>query len=838
VHAVTRRHLARSLADTTVLGPLVAALVVSLGGACEPTADAPEPPRELSPVLDPPAGIDLLRTPQPHRLRPGAIAYDARRDRLWVALQGTESEPGREVVALDRTSLRVRARLEVGPFPVALAIHPAGRHLVVLNRFARYASVIDLEREAVVGEVPTPYYGEALAFTPDGATALVANRWRDALLRWEVRVEGERFVAVPEDDGRSPLGAGGIRTFANPRRVYVMADGGRALATTESELAIASYDLASGREVARHSPNAPVIDAAQVGDFVVILHTGSGTGHPPDHGRDGDGDGAPGDGTANVVFQDLQNEIDVLRASDLALLHRYTSDTLAFRDYRDVDPHRPEAGLELGPPDTWPPERAEFLPPESTWIVAGAMPERVVAFARADGRPAIAVVYGGSSEVQTFDLDPATGALSPRESTGALYPTGMGAMDAVVTGRTLVVVDRLGEGLSVLDLDDPGVRIDEVVVGDVSAGAFPATDAELGEAFNTMTASFTVDGDQTCVHCHRDGSPVGKDVSMPLLVDPVFGTRLIMSYRGASDTRPWFFEAGMDESNFFPVINELARRENFCCEQVDTRVWGALPARAACEADPAREGCSHVLHCEEDPPPACAERRYGSPHLVRDRHFREAARALFGRDTTFGDVLYTERVGLDGSIEHRPIPLGFDGITRSLGVFLMTRTRLLPNPNAAMPSADARRGALLYASSETGCTTCHPLPTGATGGDSVLTTPIGVPFVVSPLRHPETLVDVDRITNGLLGTFPRVRQDEVGLHIGVTSVRGSWDRVRFLHAGTARSMREVLATPGHGGLAPGEVGRNERDGFPNTHGGTSHLDAQELAALAAFVETL
>ncbi len=814
------------------------ALLVALVSSCGVAPAGPLPPRELVAVADSMSASDPLFAPQPHRDRPAVIVYDGARDRLWVALQGTESEPSREVVALDRGATEPRVRLEVGPFPIAMAIHPAGRHLVVLNRFARYATVIDLEREVVVAEVPTPYYSEAIAFDASGAHAYVANRWRDAILRWDVQVEGGRFAALVDDDGLSPIREGGFPALANPRRIYVTPDGTRVLVTSESSLAIAAYDAATGRELAHHSPNSPVIDAAQVGDFVIVLHTGSGTGHPPDHGRDGDADGRPGDGTANVVFQDLQNEIDVLSASDLQLLHRYTSDTIAFRDYRDVSPDHPEAGLELPAPDTWPAERAAFLPPRETWIVAGAMPERVVSFLRADGGAAIAVVYGGSSEVQTFDVDATTGALSPRERTGELYPTGMGAIDAVVAGRSLVVVARLGERLDVLDLDAPGAVLGQVVVGDVSAGPFPATDAELGEAFNTLTALFTVDGDQTCVHCHRDGTPVGKDVSMPLLVDPVFGTRLVMSYRGASDTRPWFFEAGMDDSNFFPVINELARRENFCCEQMDPRIWRALPARGACEADPSIEGCGHVLHCEEDPPPACASRAYGSPHVLRDQHFRAAAERVFGRDTTYGDVLYTERVGHDGNIERRPIALGFEGITRSLGVFLRARSRLIPNPNAALPTAEARLGALLYASSETGCSSCHPLPSGAIGVGGVIQDPLAMPFVVSPLRHPETGADLDLITPGFLGTFPRARQDDAGLQIGVTSVRGAWDRSRFLHGGTARSVREVIATPRHPGLALGEVGRNERDGLPDTHGGTSHLSARELAALAAFVETL
>lgn len=587
------------------------------------------------------------------------------------------------------------------------------------------------------------------------------------------------------------------------------------------------------------------IDVAVIGAFAYVLHIGGGTNHPPDDGVDGDRDGAPGDATANVQFQDVQNEIDVLALPDLRLLHRYTSDTICCRDFRDVDPDRPEAGSVLPPADAWPASRAAFLPPRETWIVAGAMPERAVPITRPDGRPALAVVFGGSGEVQTFDVDPASGALTPRETAASgLHPTGFGPMDAVAIdgGSRLIVVDRLGETLTALDVHDPPVRDPQrEVVGDASAGAFPATDAELGETFNTMTALFTVDGDQTCVHCHRDGAPIGKAISMPLLATPEWGLRLVMSYRGGFDGRPWFLEAGMDEENFFPVINEFARKENFCCEQTDTRVWSRYPTRDACTADPSLEGCGHVLDCVADPPAECATRTYGAAAPTRDRHFREAAMRGLGRDRTFGDALYRERVGPGGMIEREPLPLGFDGITRALGLFLLSAPRLPPNPNAAWPTAEARLGEVLYHSAATGCASCHPLPVGATARATLRTSaegPISMPYVVTPVLHPVTGADVDRITAGFLQTFPDAEQTDVGLRVGVSTVRGAWDRARFLHHGRARSVREVLSTPGHPVLDEGERGFNERFGQPDTHGGTSALSPEELDALVRFVETL
>ena len=116
--------------------------------------------------------------------------------------------------------------------------------------------------------------------------------------------------------------------------------------------------------------------------------------------------------------------------------------------------------------------------------------------------------------------------------------------------------------------------------------------------------------------------------------------------------------------------------------------------------------------------------------------------------------------------------------------------------------------------------------------------PITFPYVVSPLLHPDTGEDVDRVSDGFLGTFPRARQTVAGVRFGTTNLRGVWDRSRLLHHGAARSLREVLATPGHAALRPGERGLNERFGQPDTHGATSTLSVDELLALERFLEGL
>ncbi len=550
---------------------------------------------------------------------------------------------------------------------------------------------------------------------------------------------------------------------------------------------------------------------------------------------DTNGDGLPGDATANVMFQDLQNEIAVLDA-DGNRLHDYTSDTICCFDFRDVDPDRPDRGLALGPPDTWPASRLDFLPPRSSWIVACSLPEQM---ALAGNR--LLVACSGSNEVQSFDVA-ADGALSARETAGNLFRTGMNPFDLVVSpdGNRAYVAERLGEYVTVLDLvAGPTAPQRRILVGDVSGGEFPASDAEIGEMVNFVTAPFTVDGDQTCVHCHREGGNLAKPIAMPLQQSFAWGTRMPMSYRGAFDTRPWFFETAMDETNFFPVINEFDRKENFCCEQLDPLVWSLYPSATACLADPTLAGCNHVLDCRTDPPPECAARPYGSPSLVRNDHFLAAAMGIIGRDRTIGDALYIETVGTDGSILREPMPLDFNGVTRALGLFLLVRPRFLPNPNATLGLPAARRGRALYESPTVGCNHCHPLPVTAVSITfNPFEVPLRFPAVITPRLGPSD-ENVDVITPGFLQTFPESEQDASGARFGVPQIRGIWDRAEmFYHDGRVRTLREALAPPGHPALGPGEVGRNETFGIRDTHGATSNLTTEELEDLITFLLTL
>lgn len=791
--------------------------------------------RSLEPGPNPFGPDDPLWAEQPHRDRPRGIALSADGARLYVALQGTVDAPGDRVAVVDLATERVVRRIPVGSSPTRLALHPGGRYMVATNRFSNWASVIDTERDEVVADVEVPFYTIDVAFTPDGRRAFLTNRWKDSVLRWDVDVDDGFRVVADNYRGIAPDLPMGIPVATNPRDLALSGDGARLYVGSPTGLEVAIIDTATERVVRRIALGSPPGDVAVAGDYLIVTHTGAGTHHPPDAGYDTDGDGAPGDSTANVMFQDVQNEIAVF---DLAgdPVRNYTSDSMCCFDYRDVDPDAPTRGEALPAPDTWPRSRVDYLPPRDTWIVACALPQQL---AVAGDR--VITVCSGSNEVQTFALA-GGGALAPRETAGGLYPTGMFPFAVAVApdGGRAYVAEHLGEHVTVLDLAAGPGSERRIVVGDVAAGPFPATDAELGEAINNVTAPFTVDGDQTCVHCHREGGNMAKPVAMPLQSDPVWGTRMQMAYRGAADTRPWFFESAMAETNFFPVINEFARKENFCCEQLDPLIWSGYPALSDCVDDPSLAGCNHVLDCPNDPPPECAARGYGSPHLARNEHFVAAAVRLFGRDRTFGDALYEDIAGPDGTITRRGIKLDFTGVTRAIGVFLLQEPRLLPNPWAALDLPAARRGRQLFESPATGCASCHPLPTTTIASDDTgATVPLRFRAVITPRRNLDTGADADRVNPLFMGAFPDTQQDEAGVYFGVPQLRGLWDRAPlFFHDGRARGLREALATPGHAALHPDEIGCNETDGMPDTHGGTSHLTARDLDDLIAFLLTL
>lgn len=786
------------------LVPVLAVVIAAL--ACV-GCGSPEPPKSFEkrhlepyPTRFPEAMPDLYAE-QPERDQPRSLALAPERKRLYVALEGSIDDPGDEVVAVDTGTLEPTRHYDVGHNPTGLALHPGGRFLVVANRFSNFLSVIDLETDEV-SALETDFYLVEPAFSSSGDRLYATNRWRDSLQTWDVTTEdGELQI----DRVAPPGHRHGIPVGENPRdlavapdgaRVYVAAQGGLTVSVVETdplrriELERLSAEPREGfgpPDPGRHV-GAPPNDLALWQGRLYVPTLSASTHHRPFEGPDTNGDGRPGDGTPNFDFSDLQNEIAVFEVPHLQPHVRYTSDTICCFDFRDVSPTDSETFRSD-------PELRELLPSRSKWIVGGALPEQATV-AEIDGSPRLVVIYSGSNEIQQFDIR-ADGGLAP----GPKASTGFNPMGLAVdpSAEVAYVSNRLGETISVVDLKDFEV-VDEVVVGDVSGGAFPATDAEIGEFLQFSGAAFSLDGDQTCNHCHRQQGAVGKTFHMPLLKSDR-GTRNTMDHRGMFGTRPWFVEGAQDETNFFPVINEFARRENFCCPNVSD--------------DP---------DCRSNPPEVCEERNPPRDHPTRDVFFLRRAEKILGRTESFGDAVDTQ--------------LDFLGMTRMLGVFLLQEPSLLPNPNEFYAGELERRGRRLFNSPETGCAGCHPPPTFASSfTNNPLDTPLRFGPVVTPNRSPSGK-NLDLTDEAFLTTFPMAEQG-ANVKLKSISLQGIWDRPPpFLHDGRADSLREVLLPPDHPALGEDETGFNELDGMPDTHGGTSHLTETQVEALIAYLQSL
>ncbi len=758
--------------------------LVLLAAACTRSlAPTPVLP-DLEPIYEPIAAEgpgSHLYAPQPRREQPYALVFSAGGDKLYVALRGDEGQPGEAIAVVEVGPARAIGRIPVGRSPNDLALHPGGRWLVVANRFSAFLSVIDTETDREIQRLETPYYATELAFTAAGDRLLVTNRWLDAVLVYAVtEAEGGGLaLALREVPSARPRdrfrGWPSIPVGTNPRGIAIDEAGRRVFVANMPDTTISVLDLDGEREldtdgdptttdrgapdgVTRLKIGAPVNDLAVLGGWLYVATGGAGTGHPGDVGPDWDGDGRPGDGTANLHFHDIQNEVASFALADLSPGPRYSSDT-AVGFFEDA------------------PEGAPGVPPAELRIVRGALPEQLVAWEEG-GRGRLAVSMAASGELTLFDVG-TDGRLRLADDTPCegrfaagcvgLFPYGV----AVGAGGRLAVANRLSEDVALIAAG--GGAPARVVVGDVSGGAFPATDAELGELLLWMTAPFSADGDQSCEHCHRESSVQAKLASAPHAISP-FAARNVPTMRDLLRRRPLMFEGFLDEKNFSPMVDEFGRPENF----------GAGRPRDDFE--------------------------------TRDALFLAMSERLAGRRESFGD-----------SMARRP--LDFEGLAALMGLALVQEPRLLPNPNQS-DSFAVLRGKALFESPQTACAACHPAPHFAVSSDF---NPASMPLrmsMLSPARFEG--VNIDALKPGHKTRFGTV-DDE----FRSASLRGLWDRPElFHHDGRARSLLESIATPDHPALGPGQRGVNERDGVLDVHGGTSHLDAAELRDLLEYLRSI
>jgi hypothetical protein len=218
---------------------------------------------------------------------------------------------------------------------------------------------------------------------------------------------------------------------------------------------------------------------------------------------------------------------------------------------------------------------------------------------------------------------------------------------------------------------------------------------------------------------------------------------------------------------------------------------------------------------------------------------------------------------------------GLRDFQRFVGEWQAHEPRLLPNPYDP-ESPSARRGRALFSVPQVGCVSCHPPPHFAKKDLPDSAVQAFPPQTAISVRDGSfTLVSMNRLDaiNGVardLEPWDQGRVEQQQGHYTAFPLRGLWDRPPvFLHNGIARTLREVVAAPGHPALGalpyepliggvperPGrrEVGMNATALFvapsepvkmhlhaaarlgTDTHGGTSQLTRQQVDDLVTFL---
>ncbi len=635
----------------------------------------------------------------------------------------------------------------------------------------------------------------------------------------------------------------GISVGQKPRDLAISSDGTTLYVANTGSADVSVIDLIELRETGRIFTRSAINDVLSIDGYLVLASLGFGSGHPKAHdaGRESTDrdhpqaeftlyrDLATGkplplveqqplgefdnvDGTAQEKFRDITNDIILLdpsvenvaayRATDR--FTRYTSDS-----------YEALAGDKKG-------DVAAAL-----MQVVGAFPEQIAL--RGDH---LYVTMSGTFQVQEWRLNMAASPES-RLVPGRVFATGFKPTGIAVAGKTLVVANHLGESITFIDLDDGHTAHLSL---SREPEPFPANDFERGEFF-VQTSVFSVDQDQSCVHCHFRDTSDGRRWSVSQVMgqsrdgqERTGGSREVPDLRNLVDEVPFFVEGTLTMDEPLTMMMEHNPLVDFLGK---TPVGDFSKISATPEEIEKYKNSADVIVVATGK--RWDEKRVQLADLIKRRevHFGQISEKYLGRRYSFRDF------------------------QRFIGVYQGGEPRLLPNP-VDPDDVMVRHGQALFVDPRVGCASCHPAPT-FTDKVHVYNQNKSFPPLISPARRDNihTLISADRIDylNGFerpwdLGDIGRVESHE-GFFVA-PSLRGIWARpAKFLHHGHAISMREVVCTPDHPALrrfiqprhdAPRpdgrEIGLNELDGLPDTHGTTSHLSVWDIECLVAFIHSI
>ena len=657
---------------------------------------------------------------------------------------------------------------------------------------------------------------------------------------FEELIENQDFETLKKWIEELKMGPG-IEVGDKPRDMVLSPDGQMLFVANTGSLDISVIDLKELKESRRIFTRSPVNDLLWVKDRIVAATLGVGSGHPKERhpGHESMDRNHPEaeftlfrdlqtgkplpldqqqplgpyddvDGTAQEKFRDITNDIIVFEPT--------VNNVAAYRSEPEFTRYTSDSFESLAG------DRKGDVPKELMKVV-GAFPEQMV-----QHKNHIYVTMAGTFQVQeleiNFEAQPANRLIPKR-----VFDTGFKPGGIAIANNTLVVANQLDETLTLISLADGEQR---TIALNSSQPRFPANGFERGEFF-VQTSIFSVDQDQSCVHCHYRDASDGKRWSVSQVMgqnrdgeERTGGSREVPDIRALFHKVPFFIEGTLSMDEALTMMMEHNPLVDF---------QGSTPAgdfsRIFADDQESRSRSADAIVVATGKKWKNANVELTDLVERREEFFKKQSQKYFGEEFSFREI------------------------QKFIGDYQGGEPRLLPNPNDPTDPM-VFHGKELFNNPLVGCSSCHPAPS-FTDKVNVYNQNKSFPPLVTPTARDNihTLISADRIDhlNGYTRSWDpndtgRIEERE-GFY-AAPSLLGIWARPpRFLHHGGAMSLREVLCTPGHPALRPlpatriiperpehWEIGFNELNGVPDIHGVTSHLSVWDIECLVKFIQSI
>ncbi len=206
--------------------------VLSMSG--EPVLYVVQSGSGLVSVLDTGTGKEVARIPTGDT--PHSVVVTPDEGTLFVANTGNPAQSARSVTAIQTSTHRVLAQIDVGFSPLDMAIDQAGTRVFVTNSDARSLSIIDVAslRETRRINLTTVVGGPfGIAVQPDGETIYVTD------------IDGNQVLVIDTESARV---TDTIQVLASPRSLALSTDG-QTLYVTGFDGGVGVIDLSRGQQV-------------------------------------------------------------------------------------------------------------------------------------------------------------------------------------------------------------------------------------------------------------------------------------------------------------------------------------------------------------------------------------------------------------------------------------------------------------------------------------------------------------------------------------------------------------------------------------------------------------